>query len=174
MSWLARGFAGFAGGVAMEGTTREFLETWKSCFADLEDPRIQASCDHLLMDIIAITILAVTCGADDWTDLETFGKLRHAWLKTFLKLPGGIPSHDTFRRVLALLDRKQFAACLFGWTQAIHEATGGKLIAIDGKALLVRQAVRQGDVASGDDRSARSPTGSTRCVRQHRLKPWIA
>ncbi len=119
----------------MEGTAHEFLETLKACFSDLEDPRVQASCDHLLMDIIAVTILAVTCGADDWTDLETFGKLRHEWLKTFLKLPGGIPSHDTFRRVFGLLDRKQFAACLFGWTKAIHEATGGKLIAIDGKAL---------------------------------------
>ena len=119
----------------MEGTAKEFLQTLKTCFADLKDPRVQASCDHLLMDIIAITILAVTCGADDWTDLETFGKLRHEWLKTFLKLPGGIPSHDTFRRVFGLLDRKQFAARLFRWTKAIHEATGGKLIAIDGKAL---------------------------------------
>jgi len=119
----------------MEGSARGFWETLKTCFADLNDPRVQASCDHLLMDIIAIAILAVTCGADDWTDLETFGKLRHDWLKTFLKLPKGIPSHDTFRRVFGLLGRKQFAACLFQWTQAIHEATGGKLIAIDGKAL---------------------------------------
>lgn len=119
----------------MEGAANEFLRTLESCFADLWDPRVQASCDHLLIDLLVISILAVTCGADDWTDLETFGKLRHAWLKLFLKLPGGIPSHDTFRRVFGLLDRKQFAACLFQWTQAIHEATGGKLIAIDGKAL---------------------------------------
>ncbi len=119
----------------MEGTAHEFLQTLKTCFADLKDPRVQASCDHLLIDIIAISILAVTCGADDWTDLETFGKLRHEWLKRFLKLPKGIPSHDTFRRVFGLLDRKQFAACLFQWTQALHEAAGGKLIAIDGKAL---------------------------------------
>jgi len=119
----------------MEGTAKEFLRILRSCFADLKDPRVQASCDHLLIDILAISILAVTCGADDWTDLETFGKLRQEWLKTFLALPQGIPSHDTFRRVFGLLDRKQFAAGLFGWTQAIHEATGGKLIAIDGKAL---------------------------------------
>ena len=119
----------------MDGTTREFLETLGTCFADLEDPRVQASCDHLLRDIVAITILAVTCGADDWTDVETFGELRHDWLKTFLDLPHGIPSHDTFQRVFGLLNRNQFAACLFQWTQAIHEATGGKLIAIDGKAL---------------------------------------
>jgi len=131
----AGGLAVVAGGSALEGSAREFLETLQTCFADRNDPRVQASCDHLLLDIIAITILAVTCGADDWTDLETFGNLRHDWLKTFLKLPKGIPSHDTFRRVFGLLGRKQFAACLFQWTQAIHEATGGKLIAIDGKAL---------------------------------------
>lgn len=119
----------------MDGAAREFLATLSRCFADLEDPRVQASCDHLLMDIVAITILAVTCGADDWTDLETFGELRHDWLQTFLQLPNGIPSHDTFQRVFGLLDRQQLAACLFQWTQAIHEATGGKLIAIDGKAL---------------------------------------
>jgi predicted transposase YbfD/YdcC len=119
----------------MEGTARDFVQTLETCFAELEDSRVQASCDHLLIDILAISILAVTCGADDWTDMETFGKLRHKWLKTFLKLPKGIPSHDTFRRVFGLLDRKQFAACLFQWTQAIHEAIGGKLIAIDGKAL---------------------------------------
>jgi predicted transposase YbfD/YdcC len=119
----------------MDGAAREFLETLTSCFAELDDPRVQASCVHRLVDIVAITILAVTCGADDWTDLETFGRLRHKWLNTFLELPGGIPSHDTFRRVLGLLDRQQFAASLFQWTQAIHEATGGKLLAIDGQAL---------------------------------------
>jgi len=119
----------------MEGTANEFLQTLEACFADIPDPRVQASCDHSLIDILVIAILAVTCGADDWTDLQTFGKLRHEWLKTFLKIPNGIPSHDTFRRVFGLLDRKQFAACLFRWTQALHESTGGKLIAIDGKAL---------------------------------------
>ncbi len=119
----------------MEETAQEFLETLNRCFADLEDPRVQASCEHRLIDILAITVLGVSCGADDWTDLETFGRLRHDWLQTFLELPGGIPSHDTFSRVLGLLERQQFAACLFQWTQAIHEATGGKLLAIDGKAL---------------------------------------
>jgi predicted transposase YbfD/YdcC len=119
----------------MDGTTREFLETLGTCFADLEDPRVQASRDHLLTDIVAIAILAVTCGADDWTDLETFGELRHDWRKTFLELPHGIPSHDTFQRVFGALERNQFSQALFRWTQALHEATGGKLIAIDSKAL---------------------------------------
>jgi predicted transposase YbfD/YdcC len=119
----------------MDGGAQEFLEILSTCFADLEDPRVQASCDHRLLDIVVIAILAVTCGADDWTDLETFGERRYDWLKTFLQLPNGVPSHDTFQRVFGLLDRQQFAACLFQWMQALHEATGGKLIAIDGKAL---------------------------------------
>ena len=131
----------------MDGVGREFVEGLRQHFAELKDPRIAASCDHLLLDIVAITILAVICGADDWTDLETFGRLRHDWLKTFLALPNGIPSHDTFRRVFGLLDRRQFAACLFQWTQALHEATGGKLIGIDGKTLRRSFAKRSGKAA---------------------------
>jgi predicted transposase YbfD/YdcC len=131
----------------MDGDARAFVEGLKHHFAEVKDPRSAASCDHLLMDIIAIMILAVLCGADDWTDLETFGRLRHDWLKTFLALPADIPSHDTFRRVLGLLDRRQFAACLFQWTQALHEASGGKLIGIDGKTLRRSFARRSGRAA---------------------------
>lgn len=119
----------------MDDAAREFAKGLRECFCDLKDPRVVGRCDHLLLDIIAITLLGVMCGAEDWPDIEQFGQSRHEWLKTFLGLPNGIPSHDTFGRVFGLLDRKQFAACLFQWTQAIHEATGGKLIAIDGKAL---------------------------------------
>lgn len=128
----------------MEAEARGFVEGVKTHFAKLEDPRNLASCDHLLLDILSIAILAVACGADDFTDMETFGQLRREWLQTFLELPKGTPSHDTFRRVFNLLDRKQFAACLFQWTQALHEATGGKLIAIDGKALRRSLAKKSG------------------------------
>src|SRR4030095_1790785 len=131
----------------MGGVASGFGEGLRCRFADRKDPRVAASCDHLLIDILAITILAVASGADDWTDLEVFGRLRHEWLKTFLALPKGIPSHDTFQRVFGLLDRKQFAACLFQWTQALHEATGGKLIAIDGKTLRRSFAKRTGKAA---------------------------
>lgn len=119
----------------MDDAAREFVEGLQVCFADLKDPRVVGRCDHLLLDIISITLLAVMCGAEDWTDLEEFGNARHDWLKTFLELPEGIPSHDTFQRVFGLLDRNQFSACLFRWTQALCEASSGKLIAIDGKAL---------------------------------------
>jgi predicted transposase YbfD/YdcC len=131
----------------MDDAACEFVEGLKHHFADLKDPRIAASCDHLMLDIVAIVILAVICGADDWTDLETFGRLRHDWLKTFLTLPNGIPSHDTFRRVFGLLDRRQFSACLFQWTQALHEASGGKLVGIDGKTLRRSFAKRSGKTA---------------------------
>ncbi|MCA9076295.1 MAG: transposase family protein, partial [Planctomycetaceae bacterium] len=79
----------------MEETAQEFLETLTRCFTDLDDPRVQASCEHRLIDILTITLLAVSCGADDWTDIEEFACSRRDWLKTFLELPGGIPSHDT-------------------------------------------------------------------------------
>ena len=117
----------------MDAVTKGFVGGLEECFADLDDPRVQGRCDHLLIDILAIGLLGVMCGAEDWPDLEEFGKRRREWLRGFLQLPNGIPSHDTFRRVFGLLDRKQFAACLFRWTQALHEATGGKVVAIDGK-----------------------------------------
>jgi predicted transposase YbfD/YdcC len=124
-----------AEGLAMDGDAQGFVEGLEACFGELEDPRNEESCDHLLFDILAISVLAVACGADDWCDLATFAKVKLEWLKKFLALPGGAPSHDTFRRVFGLLDRNQFAANLFHWTQALQAATGGKLVAIDGKTL---------------------------------------
>ncbi len=119
----------------MDGEAAGFVAGLRECFAGLEDPRVEKSCDHRLFDILAIAVLSVACGADDWCNMATFASIRLEWLRTFLKLPGGAPSHDTFRRVFGLLDRKQFAASLFHWTQALQEATGGKLVAIDGKTL---------------------------------------
>jgi predicted transposase YbfD/YdcC len=124
-----------------------FVEGLKHCFADLPDPRVVGRCDHQLLDVIGLALLAVMSGAEDWPDIEQFGKAREEWLKTFLELPGGIPSHDTFRRLFGLLERNQFAACLFRWTQALHEATGGKLIAIDGKTLRRSLAKKSGKAA---------------------------
>jgi predicted transposase YbfD/YdcC len=117
----------------MDVNGQRFVSGLRECFIDLKDPRVQGRCDHLLIDVLSIAILAVMCGAEDWTDIETFGQRRIEWLRTFLSLPNGIPSHDTFRRIFGMLDRKQFSTCLFTWTQALHEATGGKVIAIDGK-----------------------------------------
>ena len=128
----------------MDFDAQGFVDGLKGCFAGLKDPRNEKSCEHLLFDIVAIAVLSVACGADDWCDMATFARVRLDWLKTFLALPGGAPSHDTFRRVFGLLDREQFAAHLFRWTQALHEATGGKLIAIDGKTQRRTFATRSG------------------------------
>jgi len=128
----------------MDLDAQGFVDGLNGCFADLKDPRNENSCAHRLFDIVAIAVLSVACGADDWCDMATFAHVKLDWLKTFLALPGGAPSHDTFRRVFGLLDRKQFAVHLFRWTQALHEATGGKLIAIDGKTLRRTFATRSG------------------------------
>jgi predicted transposase YbfD/YdcC len=114
---------------------KSVVEGIRKCFENVRDPRVVGRCDHLLINILTITILAVICGADDWTDIEMFGRVREAWLREFLELPNGIPSHDTFRRVHELLSRNQFAAALLQWTQALQEATGSDLVAIDGKTL---------------------------------------
>jgi predicted transposase YbfD/YdcC len=104
-------------------------------FSGLKDPRIDRTKLHLLEDIIAIAILSILCGADTWNDMEEFGKAKIAWLKTFLKLPEGIPSHDTFRRVFSLLDPKQLQRCFIEWTKSVAILTQGEVISIDGKAI---------------------------------------
>lgn len=107
----------------------------KQYFRNLRDPRIDRGKRHLLIDIVVITVCAVICGADDWQEIETFGKLRHDWLKRFLRLPNGIPSHDTFERVFDRLKPDTFQACFRGWMEALHQALSLKQIAIDGKTL---------------------------------------
>jgi predicted transposase YbfD/YdcC len=103
-------------------------------FADLPDPRVDRTKWHRLDDILVITLCAVICGADGFEGIERFGQARHDWLKQFLALPRGIPSHDTFNRVLAALDREKFAAGFARWMADLCEETGLRAIAIDGKA----------------------------------------
>src|SRR5260221_4465709 len=93
-----------------------FVAGLRTCFAEVRDPRVQGRCEHRLVDILAIALLAVLCGAEDWPDIEEFGRRRADWLRGFLTLPNGVPSHDTFRRVFGLLERQQFSAGLFQWT----------------------------------------------------------
>ena len=104
-------------------------------FAALEDPRIDRTRLHNLMDIVVITICAVICGADGWLDIAKYGRGKQDWLKTFLTLPNGIPSHDTFRRVFCLLDPAAFQQCFQHWIDALSAGLGIKRIAIDGKTL---------------------------------------
>ena len=104
-------------------------------FADLDDPRQRANQEHKFIDILVITICAAICGADDWVAVESFGLAKRSWLATFLELPNGIPSHDTFWRVFRRLDPEQFQASFMNWVAAIHETTMGQVIAVDGKQL---------------------------------------
>lgn len=102
-------------------------------FADLDDPRQASGRRHQLLDIIAIAICATICGADNWVAIAAFGRAKESWLRTFLSLTHGIPSHDTFRRVFALLDAEQFQESFMAWVQAIVHVLPGQVIAIDGK-----------------------------------------
>jgi len=103
-------------------------------FSDLPDPR-GVNKIHKLHDLIVIAVMAVICGADGWAQVALFGSSKRKWLATFLELPGGIPSHDTFGRVFALLDPDAFERCFLAWMSALVELSGGRLIAIDGKSI---------------------------------------
>src|SRR5262245_60882812 len=103
-------------------------------FACLPDPRIDRTKKHLLIDILAISLCATIAGADSFEEVERFGKAKFDWLKRFLALPNGIPSHDTFNRVFAALNPRKFNECVTGWLLAVCEVTGLKHIAIDGKS----------------------------------------
>lgn len=104
-------------------------------FNALEDPRIERTKHHLLIDIVTIAICAVICGADDWIEVAAFGRGKIKWLQHFLALPHGIPSHDTFWRVFRALDPLQFETCFLAWVREVMHLTQGEVIAIDGKTL---------------------------------------
>ena len=104
-------------------------------FATLEDPRIGPAKLHNLHDILVLSICAAICGADGFVATEEFGHAKEQWLRRFLELPNGIPSHDTFGRVFALLDTQEFERCFAQWMQSVFEATDGELVALDGKRL---------------------------------------
>jgi predicted transposase YbfD/YdcC len=104
-------------------------------FRKLKDPRRKERCLHELQDIIAIALCATIAGAQDWQEIVTFGEKRIDWLKRFLKLPNGIPSHDTFERVFDLINPQAFQRCFRHWVEAIRAVLPIKHIAIDGKTL---------------------------------------
>ena len=104
-----------------------------SHFKDLKDPRIERAKKHRLIDIIVIALGSIMVGGDGFQDMELFGQSKRAWLEGFLDLSNGIPSHDTFGRVFARLDPKQFHQCFLSWTQSVSELTQGMVVSLDGK-----------------------------------------
>lgn len=103
-------------------------------FQEMPDPRAGNKL-HALTDLIVIAICAVICGADGWVQVELFGKAKKKFFQSFLQLPHGIPSHDTFGRVFARLNPDAFEACFTAWTRSLSQDAAGKLISIDGKAV---------------------------------------
>ena len=125
-------------------------------FQTLEDPRIERTKKHRLLDILVIAVCTLLTGGEGFQDMELFGKSKYAWLRTFLALPHGIPSHDTFGRVFARLDPQRFRQCFLSWTQAVAQLTQGALVSLEGKTVK----------ASFDRATASSPL--------HMLSAWCS
>ena len=109
------------------------MDEFEACFSDLEDPR-EANARHDLLEILVIALCTMLCGGEDCTDMALFGRSKERFLRQFLRLRHGIPSHDTFSRVFRLLDPVKFHACFLGFMQRFAETTEG-VVAIDGKTL---------------------------------------
>ena len=102
-------------------------------FSKIEDPRVERHKRHKLLDIIVLTICAVISGAQGWEAIEQFGEDKLEWLKKWLELENGIPSHDCIARVIARIEPAQLTECFIAWTQSVTALTDGEVISIDGK-----------------------------------------
>src|SRR5215207_8090380 len=176
------------------------IEGLAACFAGLADPRETRRCDHQLIDILAIAVCAVIACAESWEDIELYGRSKRAWLETFLELPNGIPSHDTFRRVFMLLDPDAFEACFAKGAQSLAVGVEREVIAVDGKTVRrsgsrrhehrrLHRDARCDGLPEGDRRAdpgqgrRRSPgaegqprprlRGRARALRAHLLRPRV-
>ncbi len=112
------------------------------CFVSLPDPRVERTRAHRLIDIMVIGFCATLAGGEGFNDMEFFGRQKEPWLRTFLELPNGIPTHDTFNRVFQAIDPEAFMECFVRWTQGLRERISGEIVAVDGKAL--RRALDKG------------------------------
>ena len=106
-----------------------------SIFSQIDDPRRDLTKLHQLNDILLIGIISVICGADSWNEMELYAQEKEDFLRTFLDLPNGIPSHDTFNRVFSAIDSSQFEACFIEWVKSISKLVPKEVIAIDGKTI---------------------------------------
>jgi predicted transposase YbfD/YdcC len=104
-------------------------------FSEMPDPRVVGRTDHHLLDILVLTICAVVCGADDWEAVEMWGEAKLEWLRQYIPLKNGIPSHDTIGRLFAAMDSTTFQACFTRWVSTICGSLVGQVVAIDGKTM---------------------------------------
>jgi hypothetical protein len=104
-------------------------------FQTLEDPHIERTKKHRLLDLLVIALCTLWSGGEGFQDRELCGKSKRAWLQTFLALPSGIPAHDTFGRLFARLNPQRFQECFLSWTRAVAQLTQGTLISLDGKTV---------------------------------------
>lgn len=125
-------------------------------FENLTEPRVERTRYHDLIDIVVIAICGTICGCDSWEDLPRYGKAKIDWLRTFLWLPNGIPSADTFARVFQRLDPSEFMNCMSSWVDALRERVGEEIVSIDGKT------VRGSGNAQGD------------CKPLHMVRAWAS
>ncbi len=107
----------------------------KRHFRRLHDPRVAGRTKHLLIDLLVMALCGVIANCDDWPDIALFARQRASWFRRFLRLPGGIPAHDTFERVFAALDPRALQACCLAWLREVAGLAGLEHIAIDGKSL---------------------------------------
>jgi predicted transposase YbfD/YdcC len=121
--------------IQIQSAEIEYQTTISEHFKTLTDPRKAGMISHKLIDIITIAVSAIICGAEDWVGVETFGKAKQNWLKQFLELPNGIPSHDTFNSVFNCLSAKELQECFANWMRSIFQLTDNEVVAIDGKCL---------------------------------------
>ena len=114
------------------------------CFGTIEDPRVDRTKKHLLLDIIALGLCAVIAGAEGWEEIEDFGQAHYAWFDGFLGLPNGIPSHDTIARVFSALNPDEFQATCMNWFEQVRSLEPETVIAVDGKTLRGSSRKRKG------------------------------
>ena len=118
-------------GVSMAARSKNLLVH----LASLPDPREVRGQRHLLLDVLVIGVLATLCGVDDWEGVEDFALEEETWLRTFLALPNGIPTHDTFNRIFRMINVGAFNACFLEWVKVLRRKVSQDVVAIDGKTL---------------------------------------
>lgn len=128
-----------------ENLSNDSIKGLITILQEVPDPRVDRTKDHDLVDILLIALCTILCGGDSFYDMEEFGQVRQDWLRTFLRLRNGAPTHDTYNRVFQALDPERFGDCLSRWTQSVRQVLGGEVVALDGKT--VRRALNQGENA---------------------------